>query len=200
MRLLNRFFVLREVVLQVRDLVKKNAELRARAEKAETQLAGCSAAALGWDLDTKQGEYGWSAAYGDVVRLRRSSEAARALVVQVADLAGAHPDPAVLIDWVRQIHQRAVSAGRENSAILLDFQIEGDENAYDVARRLHNAAKRLQEQLNEANLAQLVFRGSASDLATDVVAVLQPIQRNEFLEKFHARVEEAQLDEKQRAL
>ena len=189
MRLLNRLFVLREIILRVRDLVKRNAELLARAEKAEIQLAGCSAAALGWDLDTKPGDYGWSASYGDVVKLRRSLESARALVVQLAELAGI-PQDANLIDWVRRIHQRAVSAEREVSAILRDFQIEGDEDAYDVVRRLNNAATNLRRQLDEANRAQLVFRGSASDLATDVVAILKPEQRDEFLVKFQERVEE----------
>lgn len=189
MRLLNRLFVLREIILRVRDLVKRNDELLARAEKAEIQLAGCSAAALGWDLDTKPGDYGWSASYGDVVKLRRSLESARALVVQLAELAGI-PQDANLIDWVRRIHQRAVSAEREVSAILRDFQIEGDEDAYDVVRRLNNAATNLRRQLDEANRAQLVFRGSASDLATDVVAILKPEQRDEFLVKFQERVEE----------
>lgn len=150
MKLLNRFFILREVLLRVRDLVKRNAELRARAERAELQLAGCSAAALGWDLDSRPGDHGWSAAYGDVVKIRRELEAARS----------------------------------ERDAIMRDFQIEGDDTAYDVVRRLNRAA-------TELRASKLIFRGSASDLATDVVALLTLSQREEFLKKFHAWIVEA---------
>ena len=78
MKLLNSFFILRELLPRARDLARQNAELRARAERAELQLAGCSAAALGWDLDSKPGDYGYSASYGDVVKIRRELEELRA--------------------------------------------------------------------------------------------------------------------------
>ena len=55
------------------------AELRAANEKRnqlEVQLAGCSAAALGWDKEPAQtGDYSWSPAYQDVLGLRRKYEA-----------------------------------------------------------------------------------------------------------------------------
>lgn len=49
------------------------------AEQLRVQLAGVTAAALGWGigprLGAKQGDYGWSAAYADVVALRKKFEA-----------------------------------------------------------------------------------------------------------------------------
>jgi DNA-binding transcriptional MerR regulator len=57
----------------------KMVELRKRAEQAEVQLAGCGAAALGY-IDpaqlAKPGDYGYSASYGDVVKLRERAEEA----------------------------------------------------------------------------------------------------------------------------
>lgn len=51
---------------------------RARAAQAEVQLAGCSVAARGavdGDQACHRGDYGWSPAYADVVRLRRRYDA-----------------------------------------------------------------------------------------------------------------------------
>jgi hypothetical protein len=51
---------------------------KARAEQAETQLAGCGVAALGWsrgEQKAKQGDWGWSASYQDVLDLREKWEA-----------------------------------------------------------------------------------------------------------------------------
>lgn len=50
-----------------------------RYEKAETQLAGCGVAALGWnDNPAKQGDWGWSPSYQDVLTLRKNWESQRA--------------------------------------------------------------------------------------------------------------------------
>lgn len=54
---------------------------RDRIEQLEVQLAGCGAAALGVvkprSPEAKQGDFGWSASYADVVRLRHNFEAMR---------------------------------------------------------------------------------------------------------------------------
>ena len=52
-------------------------ELLAQIEQLRCQLAGCGVAALGAtgpELIVKQGDYGWSASYQDVLELRRRYE------------------------------------------------------------------------------------------------------------------------------
>lgn len=48
---------------------------RDELDRLRVQLAGCTAAALGWGMDDKQRapkySFGWSPAYGDVYNLRR---------------------------------------------------------------------------------------------------------------------------------
>lgn len=43
-------------------------------ERTLLQLAGCGSAAKGWGMDATQDEWGWSPAYGDVVKLRLAFE------------------------------------------------------------------------------------------------------------------------------
>lgn len=45
-------------------------QLKARAERAECQLAGCGAAALGYGGECQKGDYGWTPAFDDIVSLR----------------------------------------------------------------------------------------------------------------------------------
>lgn len=53
--------------------------LQASLEQTRVQLAGCGCAALGYGGDCKQGDYGWSASFGDVVRMRERLRLAEAV-------------------------------------------------------------------------------------------------------------------------
>ncbi|MGB9845855.1 MAG: hypothetical protein ACPLF9_08870 [Methanothermobacter tenebrarum] len=73
------FAALRYWLKRVRELEEENAKLREVSHMTQevelrVQLAGCSAAALGIKGDLQPSDYGWSAAYGDVVALRRRME------------------------------------------------------------------------------------------------------------------------------
>ena len=49
--------------------------MRGEVEQFQTQLGGCSVAALGWNKEpAKKGDYGWSVAYQDVLDLRAKYE------------------------------------------------------------------------------------------------------------------------------
>ena len=52
--------------------------LAAELEQARVQLAGCAVAAHGHAQDCYTGDYGWSAAYQDVIELRKLYDTARA--------------------------------------------------------------------------------------------------------------------------
>ena len=51
-------------------------QLKDLIEQLQVQLAGCSVAALGYGKRLPRKAFGYSASYGDVLRLRRAFEAA----------------------------------------------------------------------------------------------------------------------------
>ena len=86
--------------------------MRADLDRSRVQLAGCSVAAWGYDLDTPKDAYGWSASFGDVVMLRRKFDAVR----RVLDAADAAPWAEVLDEtaWVKLKPLReAIEAARK---------------------------------------------------------------------------------------
>lgn len=63
-------------------------EWKARAEKAEVQLAGCGRAALGYGEGCMHGDYGWSASLGDVMQLRADRDRLREMLREVLKIRG----------------------------------------------------------------------------------------------------------------
>lgn len=62
-----------EYQVEIERLEECLAHARASSEQLRVQLAGCSVAALGETKDpAKQGDYGWSPAYQDVIDLRNN--------------------------------------------------------------------------------------------------------------------------------
>lgn len=75
---------------QLATVTDERDEAKARLEQTEVQLAGCSAAALGWSKDPPTpGMYGWSASYGDVLSLRLKYERAME-ALEAAEKAAKH--------------------------------------------------------------------------------------------------------------
>ena len=65
---------------------RRIAEWKERAERAETQLAGCGVAALGWNKEpAKPGDWGWSASYQGTLDLRRRYDALEARIAAGMD-------------------------------------------------------------------------------------------------------------------
>lgn len=72
-----RIFGIRDRVRAFARDVFEAPALRAQVDQLTVQLAGVTAAALGWSKgqEAKQGQYGWSPAYQDVLVLRERLEA-----------------------------------------------------------------------------------------------------------------------------
>jgi hypothetical protein len=66
---------------ELRKVYARSDESR-EVEQLRVQLAGCSSAAFGYGGDCKQGDYGWSASFGDVMKLRERAEAAEAKLAE----------------------------------------------------------------------------------------------------------------------
>jgi hypothetical protein len=71
------FYVPPHYVLLTKEDHKKLTE---EIEQLRVQLAGCSVAALGYDHDTKRGDYGWSASFDDVKSLYQKYQVLRGVV------------------------------------------------------------------------------------------------------------------------
>lgn len=65
------------------ELQSQLTSTKAELEQCRVQLAGCGAAALGYADDCKPGDYGYSASLGDVLQLRRRTEAAEARAAEL---------------------------------------------------------------------------------------------------------------------
>jgi multidrug resistance efflux pump len=77
-----------EALTALRSVVDERDALKAEVERLQVQLAGCSTAALGWnEKSAKQGDYGWSAPYQDVLDLRQRCEKAEAELERVRELS-----------------------------------------------------------------------------------------------------------------
>lgn len=69
-----RNFNIREAI---RALILAQPELEKEVEQLHVQLAGCGVAALGWanhPVEVRQGDYGWSQSFQDVLDLRAKYE------------------------------------------------------------------------------------------------------------------------------
>jgi len=75
----------------VGELIVYIRELEADLEQTRVQLAGCSTAALGNGKDdlAEIGDYGWSASYGDVLKLKVEGDRYRKALELLNDPEGA---------------------------------------------------------------------------------------------------------------
>ena len=67
------------------EAVARLEEQARRVEQLQVQLAGCSAEALGYGKDCTVTDYGWSASFGDVRRLREKFEAQSSLMEKMSE-------------------------------------------------------------------------------------------------------------------
>ena len=87
----------------IQDNYSENKPVNTDVEKVEqlmVQLAGCSVAAIGWIKDpAKEGDYGWSVPYQDVLQLRRKYD-------ELTTLLNTERENAVreFIDWKHDIN------------------------------------------------------------------------------------------------
>lgn len=82
-----------------RDLVNEIEQLR-------VQLAGCSVAAAGYDLDLDRSSYGWSVAFDDVVKIRKLLDEGITAMRLTREYVGADLLPATpgwdWFDWMQK--------------------------------------------------------------------------------------------------
>ena len=67
------------MIFRLKREIKK---LQKEMSRLETQLAGCSVAALGWEGDIDKSCYGWSPSYQDVRDLRKFADLEREFLEQ----------------------------------------------------------------------------------------------------------------------
>lgn len=137
-----------------------------RAELAEVQLAGCGVAALGYAKpgveggDCKQGDWGWSASFGDVKKLREDYETA---LKRIAELERGTAEES----GTRNVLETYVPESERGKAL--------HDLAFIVANRLETKICELEEQRNE-------WTGRATDMASKVAGLEAQVTELGFLQ------------------
>jgi hypothetical protein len=82
----------RDVARLVVGLLEMYRVAQMARERLQVQLAGCATAALGWNTNpAKEGDYGWSVAYQDVLLLRYRHDAMEPFLETVGYIARSYP-------------------------------------------------------------------------------------------------------------